>query len=176
MKDCVSIIAVPSKITMFRLLSSASATLALFMITACSPSSEHQISMHTSVAKQSQRDAAQIEDNIKNSYARLAAERADICPKLIQKNKGNNIINRASEIMVGDYCDYFLYLREDQRLAVETNDIQIEVLLIVPTLYDFANGDYQVKSFDKHVVRLSYNGASYKPERLNYDVTMTVSD
>ena len=176
MKDCWSIIAVPSKLTMFRLLSSASGVLALSMIIACSPSSEHQVSTHTSVARQSQRDAAQIEDNIKNSYARLAAQHADICPKLIQRNKGDNIINRASEVMVDNYCDYFLYLREGQRLAVETNDRQIEVLLIVPTLHNFADGDYEVKSFDKHVVRLSYNGADYKPTYLNYDITMTVSD
>jgi hypothetical protein len=31
-------------------------------------------------------------------------------------------------------------------------------------------------SYDKHIIRLSYNGATYKPQNLNYDIVMTISD
>jgi high-affinity nickel permease len=54
------------------------------------------------------------------------------------------------------------------------SDSRIEALLVVPMLHDFANGDYQVESYDKHVIRLAYNGATYKPKNLMYDVAVTV--
>lgn len=129
-----------------------------------------------SLTQQKQLEVADIEDNITNSYARLAAKRADICPKLLQKNMGNNDIKRVAEVMVNDYCDYFLYLEAGQRINVDVDNRQIEALLVVPTMYDFANGEYQVTSYDKHVIRLAYNGATYKPERLSYDVAITVTD
>ncbi len=119
---------------------------------------------------QKKRDLAEIEDNINNSYARLAAQRTDICPKLLQKDIDNNVIERVQEVMVDDYCDYYLYPQVDQHIAVSVNDDKIEALLIVPTLHNFADGDYKVDSYDKHVIRLAYNGASYKPERFSYDV------
>lgn len=70
----------------------------------------------------------------------------------------------------------FLYPRTGQHIAVELDDNQIEALLIVPTLHNFADGDYQVASYDKHVIRLTYNGATYKSERFTYDVVITVTD
>ncbi|HBL95976.1 MAG TPA: hypothetical protein DD294_03125, partial [Psychrobacter sp.] len=81
-----------------------------------------------------------------------------------------------AEVMVNDYCDYFLYPREGQHISVATNNRQIEALLIVPALHNFANGGYKVMSYDKHIIRLSYNGATYKPQNLNYDIVMTISD
>ncbi len=178
MKDFWSILTVSSTFSFFRLISLAGAVLAIPIITACSPdsSTDFPASTQTSVVEPNQQDSAQIEDSITNSYARLAAKRTDVCPKLIQKNRGSNIINRVSEVMVNDHCDYFLYLREGQLIAVNTNNSQIEALLIVPALHNFANGDYKVESFDKHVIRLAYNGADIKPERLNYNVKITVTD
>lgn len=131
--------------------------------------------MNDNKAKAEQ-NAQEIKDNIRNSYARLASGRSDVCPKLIQKKVGIPVVERTAEVMVGDYCDYFLYAREGQVIAVQTDNRQLEALLIVPTLHNFANGDYQVRSYDKHVIRLSYNGATYKPENLIYDVAVTVSD
>ena len=43
-------------------------------------------------------------------------------------------------------------------------------------VHNFADGDYQVDSYDKHVIRLAYNGATYKPKNLVYDVAVTVSN
>lgn len=121
-------------------------------------------------------EAQEVEDNIVNSYARLAAKRADICPKLLQKQVDNHIIKRSSEVMVNNHCDYFLYPRVGERIAVSLDNNQLEALLIVPTIHDFANGDYEVAAYDKHVIRLSYNGATYKPKRLSYDVSIKVVD
>ncbi|MGP5541721.1 hypothetical protein ACTXMH_04060 [Psychrobacter celer] len=123
-----------------------------------------------------EQNAREVKNNIRNSYARLASGRSDVCPKLIQEKVGSPVVERTAEVMVDDYCDYFLYAREGQVIAVQTDNRQLEALLIVPTLHNFANGDYQVGSYDKHVIRLSYNGATYKPENLVYDVAVTVSD
>ena len=120
--------------------------------------------------------SANIEESIKNSYARLASKRSDVCPKLLQDEQRSQTIERISEVMVNDYCDYFLYPEEGQELSVKVDNSQIETLLIVPTLHNFANGNYQVTSYDKHVVRLSYNGATHKPESLTYDVAIKLSD
>ncbi|MBI0426338.1 hypothetical protein [Psychrobacter sp. NG27] len=120
--------------------------------------------------------SANIEESIKNSYARLASKRSDVCPKLLQDEQRSQTIERISEVMVNDYCDYFLYPEEGQELSVKVDNNQIETLLIVPTLHNFANGNYQVTSYDKHVVRLSYNGATHKPESLTYNVAIKLSD
>lgn len=125
---------------------------------------------------QRQQDIADIEDNIINSYARLAAKRPDLCPKILQKETDNDVIERVNEVMVDSSCDYYLYPEVNQRLKVTLNTDQIEALLIVPTLHNFANGDYLVESYDKHVIRLNYIGSKYKPERLNYDVKIEVKE
>ncbi len=156
------------------------ASFSILLVSACSPEpySENS-SLVTDKAALTRDSIAQnsenIEDSIRNSYARLASERADVCPKLIEE-QGSQVIERVAEVMVNDYCDYFLYPREGQHISVATNNRQIEALLIVPALHNFANGGYKVMSYDKHIVRLSYNGATYKPQNLNYDIVMTISD
>lgn len=122
------------------------------------------------------KDAENIKDSITNSYARLASKRTDVCPKLIAEEQGNQVVERVAEVMVNDYCDYFLYLREGQYISIKTNNRQLEALLIVPTLHNFANGGYKVSSYDKHVIRLSYNGATHRPQNLSYDIELTISD
>ncbi|MGP9556760.1 hypothetical protein [Psychrobacter sp. AOP7-A1-24] len=153
------------------------ALVSILMVSACSTevSSESSMTVTDNSARNIQ-SSKEIEDNIKNSYARLASKRSDVCPKLIQEETGNQVIERISEVMVNDYCDYFLYPREGQRLNVKVDNRQIEALLVVPTIHNFANGKYQVTSYDKHVIRLSYNGATYKPEHFVYDVTLKISD
>ena len=158
----------------------ATASFSILLVSACSPEpySENS-SLVTDKAALTRDSIAQnsenIEDSIRNSYARLASERADVCPKLIEE-QGSQVIERVAEVMVNDYCDYFLYPREGQHISVATNNRQIEALLIVPALHNFANGGYKVMSYDKHIIRLSYNGATYKPQNLNYDIVMTISD
>lgn len=151
------------------------AALTLLLVNACS-SKEPVEAVADAKAALKQQNIADIEENIKNSYARLAAKRADVCPKLIQKNRHENTIERTAEVMVDEHCDYFLYPHAGQRITVSVNNDQIEALLIVPILHNFADGQYPVTSYDKHVIRLSYNGATYKPERLNYDVAISISD
>ena len=156
------------------------ATFSILLVSACSPEPyPENSSLVTDKAALTRDSIAQnsenIEDSIRNSYARLASERADVCPKLIEE-QGSQVIERVAEVMVNDYCDYFLYPREGQHISVATNNRQIEALLIVPALHNFANGGYKVMSYDKHIIRLSYNGATYKPQNLNYDIVMTISD
>lgn len=166
-------IILPSNPLYIALLSAA--ILTVFLSNACSPdtSPEKKADIKAATAHKSQQG---IEDGINNSYARLASKHADICPKLLQKDVDNNTIKRSAEVMVDNYCDYFLYPQTGQHIAVALDNQQIEALLIVPTLHDFANGDYQVASYDRHVIRLAYNGVTYKPQRLVYDVAVTVTD
>lgn len=96
-------------------------------------------------------DAKQVKEGLRNSYARLAAKRADVCPKLLQTSVDNNVI---------------------EHILVKSNNDQIESLLVVPTLHNFANGRFLVKSSQKHVIRLKYNGANYKADSLRYDVSV----
>ncbi|MGE6440159.1 hypothetical protein ACQKC9_01175 [Psychrobacter sp. NPDC078409] len=154
-----------------------SALMSVLLISACSTemSSENNMIVMDKADRHIQ-SSKEIEDSIKNSYARLASKRSDVCPKLIQEETGAQVIERISEVMVNDYCDYFLYPREGQRLNVKVDNRQIEALLIVPTLHNFANGNYKVTSYDKHVIRLSYNGATHKPEHFVYDVALKISD
>ncbi len=150
----------------------------LLLTSACGQDqlTERQTDTESLFNQKKQYEIAEIEESIKNSYARLAAQHNDVCPKLLQKDIGDNDIKRTAEVMVDDYCDYFIYLHTGQHLAVNLNNSQIEALLIVPTIHNFADGEYQVTSYDKHVIRLAYKGATYKPERLNYDVTITVTN
>lgn len=154
--------------------------LLLLFVSACSPgtSSEERLLIKGKSANHDRKlqNAKEVEESIRNSYARLAAERTDLCPKLIQEEVGSRVIERTAEVMIDDYCDYFLYPRSGQRISVRLNDSQIEALLVVPKVYNFANGDYKVASYDKHVIRLAYNGATYKPKNLIYDVAVTVSN
>ena len=126
--------------------------------------------------KQKQYDVAIIEDNITNFHATLAAQRGDICPKLLQKEVDSDIIERTAEVMINNNCDYFLYPRVGQTMTVYVDEDTTEALLIVPTLHNFANGSYQVKAYDKHVIRLSYNAVAPKPERFEYSVVVHISD
>jgi|TARA_R100000049_G_C1934136_1_gene77970 hypothetical protein len=156
------------------------ASFSILLVSACSPEpypeNSSLVTDKTALTRDSiAQNSENIEDSIRNSYARLASERADVCPKLIEE-QGSQVIERVAEVMVNDYCDYFLYPREGQHISVATNNRQIEALLIVPALHNFANGGYKVMSYDKHIIRLSYNGATYKPQNLNYDIVMTISD
>ncbi len=123
-----------------------------------------------------QKNAEAVKENVENYHAQLAAERSNVCPKLIQREVDSDVIERSQEVMSGDYCDYFLYPNAGQSISVTTDNSDLKILLVVPTMHDFANGDYKVKSYDKHVIRLSYNGFTYRPENLTYDVDITVKD
>jgi len=156
------------------------ATFSILLVSACSPEpypeNSSLVTDKTALTRDSiAQNSENIEDSIRNSYARLASERADVCPKLIEE-QGSQVIERVAEVMVNDYCDSFLYPREGQHISVATNNRKIEALVIVPALHNFANGGYKVMSYDKHIIRLSYNGATYKPQNLNYDIVMTISD
>lgn len=150
----------------------------LLLISGCIPdnTSVQPENQQSEQLAQQQQDVAAIQDNIKNSYAHLAAKRSDVCPKLIQQRVDSNTIERTAEVMTGDYCDYFFYPRVGEQISVTLDNDQIEALLIIPVIHDFYNGSYKVATYDKHVIRLAYDGATYKPENFSYDVAITISD
>ena len=148
-----------------------SVVLSLLFISGCSPDTASE----GRLANVNAWNAEDIEENIRNSYALLAAKRPDICPKLLQKNVDDDTIVRTAEILISDYCDYYLYPKAGQSIDINVNSDQVETLLIVPTIHNFANGPYQTQSYDKHVIRLNYVGVTHKPERLSYDVNITIT-
>lgn len=148
----------------------------LVLLMACQPETSKSKDSQAAREQQRQKNITAIEDSINNSHAKLASNRDDVCPKLLQKALGNQSIERTAEVMVDDYCDYYLYPQSGQTLSAVVNDSRIEAMLVVPKFHDFANGSYHVTSYDKHVIRLAYNGISYKPDRLQYDVTVQISN
>lgn len=149
----------------------------LLTINACSPDDTSSIEIPRNANASYINEATQpadIEDHIINSYARLAAKRSDVCPKLLQQGISTDSIERSDEVLTDNHCDYFLYPKSGEHITVQLDDSRIEALLIVPTLHNFANGEYVVDSYDKHVIRMSYNGLEYKPKDLKYDVTIKV--
>ncbi len=149
----------------------------LLVISGCSlEDTSAQVKNKQSELERQQQDVAAIQDNIQNSYAHLAAKRSDVCPKLIQQRVDSNTIKRTAEVMTGDYCDYFFYPRVGEQISVSLNNDQVEALLIIPLNHNFKNGSYQVTTYDKHVIRLTYDGATYKPEDFSYDVAITISE
>ena len=154
-------------------------TLGLLTIVSCKPydnaNVKNSIIESETVAKTAQ-SKADIEDRIVNSYARLASKQSHICPKLIQRQVDNTVIERSAEVMINNSCDYFLYPRVGEHIAVSLNSDQLEALLITPETYNFANGSYKVTSYDKHVIRLAYDGANHKPESFNYDIVVTIAE
>ena len=71
----------------------------LVLISACSPdtfSDDSSIAAEQSDSGSDKnlQDAKDIQNNIKNSYARLASKRSNICPKLIQEEIDSQVIER----------------------------------------------------------------------------------
>lgn len=133
-------------------------------------------SVERSRTHQSQQEAEALREKLENSYARLAAERADVCPKLLQKDVDSSVIRRSNDVMIDDHCDYFIYPQPGQRIQVLSSSDQIEALLVAPALHNFANGDYRVLSSQKHIIRLAYDGATRKPNTMRYSVSVIVKD
>lgn len=126
--------------------------------------------------RRQQQEVAAIKRSINDYHARLASNRADVCPKLVEQTVDRAVINRSAEVMTDDYCDYFLYPNTNQSIDVMVNNDQIEAVLIVPSIHDFANGPYTVTSYDKHVIRLSYEGPASEAKNITYDVDILITD
>lgn len=125
---------------------------------------------------QSQEEADEIREKLTNSYARLAAKSERLCPKLLQKDVDSNVIRRSNDVMIDDHCDYYIYPQPGQLLQVISSSDQIDTLLIAPKLHDFANGGYRIQSAQKHVIRLSYDGATHKPNSMRYSISVIVEE
>ncbi len=105
-----------------------------------------------------------------NSYARRAAKDTSLCPKLLQRDIDNPVITRRHEYMRGQYCDYYLYPRKGQSLAINAYGANVKVFLEMPESYDFENGPYLVKENRRHIIRVKYNGIQHKPPKFEYNI------
>ena len=162
----------PTNHLLIKCLCALSAAVLLSNFVGCSPAEPTDVD--NDLARQ--KNAEMVKERVQNYHAQIAAERSNVCPKLVQREVDNDLIQRTQEVMNGDYCDYFLYPNESQTISATTDNDDLRISLVVPTMYDFANGDYQVESYDKHVIRVEYNGLSYRPENLTYDVDIRVQN
>lgn len=126
------------------------------------------------IAEQDSRASNGMREQLLVSHARVASNYPHICPKLLQPQVDSVRIERTQEVMVGNYCDYYLYPNRGQSIEVITKDSRLESLLVVPTVHNFANGAYQVSSYDRHVVRLKYDAITSQPQGYTYDVEVIV--
>ncbi|MDO5768448.1 MAG: hypothetical protein Q4P13_03005 [Psychrobacter sp.] len=117
-------------------------------------------------------DALMVEENLRNSYARLAAQRNDICPKLLQRDVDTNVIQRSNDIMIDNHCDYYIYPQPGQFIKAQSDNDQLKILLVAPVMHDFANGSFRVVTSQKHVIRVAYDGITHKPEAMRYSVSV----
>ena len=137
---------------------------------------EAKLRIAESHGKSTEAEAAALEESLRNSYARRAANYTDVCPKLLQKEVDSSEIIRSNDVMFDKHCDYFIYPQPGQNILVSSNNSLLEALLISPDLYSFNNGPYVAKSSRKHVIRLSYNGSARKPNPVSYDVVVKIED
>lgn len=121
-------------------------------------------------------EAEALEESLRNSYARRAANHTDICPKLLQKQVDSSEIIRSNDIMFDQHCDYFIYPQPGQHILVRSNNSLLEALLISPDLHSFNNGGYIATSSRKHIIRISYNGIAHDPSPVSYDVVVKIED
>jgi len=137
---------------------------------------EAKLRIAESHGKSTEAEAAALEESLRNSYARRAANYTDVCPKLLQKEVDSSEIIRSNDVMFDKHCDYYIYPQPGQHILVSSNNTLLEALLISPDLHSFNNGPYIAKSSRKHVIRLSYNGIARKPSPVSYDVVVKVED
>lgn len=118
----------------------------------------------------------QIADDVVNrletSYARLAAEQNDVCPKLLEFQFSTQSLVRNNERLMQQTCEYYVYLNAGERLRV-TNSEGMRAELVSPVWFDFRNGEFKAPSFDRYTIRMSYNGTRYNPQNFVYDVILT---
>ena len=154
----------------------AKKTSALFIGMQLAACSSPEMTGNDEHRRRQQQEVAAIKSSIDDYHARLASNRADVCPKLVEQTVDRAAIKRVAEVMTADYCDYYLYPNTNQSIDVKVNNDQIEAVLLVPTIHDFANGPYTVTSYDKHVIRLSYEGPASEAKNITYDVDIVVKD
>ncbi len=119
--------------------------------------------------------AEMMKERLANTYARRAARRHDICPKLLVRNVDSNSLVRHGELLKDKYCDYFIYPVSGQYLGVTSNKASIQKNLITPDQYNFDNGSYLVQKTDKYVIRITHDGSGNR-KPIDYDITISLTD
>lgn len=111
-------------------------------------------------------------ENLTTSFARVASQKDDVCPKLVDFQFVSQSIVRQNEKFVNQQCEYLVYLNAGDRLKVTTSG-DVKAVLASPVFFNFANGAFVADKFDRHTLRLSYNGTRYQPQNFVYDVIIS---
>ncbi|MFW2176301.1 MULTISPECIES: hypothetical protein [unclassified Moraxella] len=133
---------------------------------------EGGVTLAEATAPRAKSNAQAIADSLEVSYARAAAQQANLCPKLLDFQFKTQSITRENEQLNKTSCEYFVYLKEKDTLRVKVTG-DIEVQLVSPVWFNFANGDYIAPKFDRYTIRVSYDGTRYNPKNLDYDMVVT---
>lgn len=118
--------------------------------------------------------AAELAETVQRSQARLAASTPSICPKLIEFKVGSTTSYRVDEVMKSSSCKYFLYPREGEMISARVSNSDMQVSLVQPKYFNFANGAYGVTHAGKHVIEITYDGyQSPTMPKPHYDLSVT---
>lgn len=117
--------------------------------------------------------ATQVADAVQASKARLASEKSEICPKLIEFKVDNKLVVRQDEIMRRQSCKYYLYPDLGTVLDVNIDNGKLQANIVQPEFYDFSAGKYKVTSVGKHVLEISYKDhhGNREPEKYSLEVS-----
>lgn len=116
--------------------------------------------------------ADQVSQGLEVSYARLAVNRNDICPKLVEFKFVSQSVTRSNERLVQNTCEYYVFLNTGERLRVAVSP-EMKAEISNPLWYDLANGEFKAPHFDRYTVKLRYNGTRYHPQNFTYDVIVS---
>lgn len=123
-----------------------------------------------SLSQSTQPMQSDISRRLETSYARVSASQRDICPKLVDfQFERQSVVRHGEQLNQYNYCEYFVFLNKDDRLSVITSN-SVQADLVAPDWFNFNNGSYIAKKFDRYTIRLSYDGTRYRPENFVYDV------
>lgn len=116
--------------------------------------------------------AKKLDENLKKSYARQAAKRTDICPKMLEFEVDNHVTTRQNEHMQTNKCEYIVYVQKNQRLDVVLDNTNMYAKLVSPYIHEFNNGSYVAKKGGKHIIVVGYRGFHGMRAAENYDIAV----
>lgn len=114
-----------------------------------------------------------IRERLETSYARVSANQNDVCPKLVDfQVDSKSVVRQGEKLNQHNYCEYFVFLNQGDNLTVtSTNGVQAH--LVAPEWFNFSNGKFTAKKFDRYTIRLSYDGTRYRPQNFVYDISIS---
>lgn len=124
--------------------------------------------------EQLQQKVAQLERQLDNSHAKYASRTKDLCPKLVEPRIDSPRIVRNGDKLNKGRCEYYVYLNKGQRITASSANDKVEVHLVKPVFFDFANGTYVAQGYDRHAIQVAYNSFERMPKDFSYSLEIDV--